>query len=108
MLLQNEPFDENVTRRALPLDLATLAGALARGDGTVALVGPNADQPQCGDYAAGGSWGGDKCGGGPLNNARTSSVLGGVKAALASAAAAEGGAAAASGVVCVRHMYRLI
>lgn len=24
---------------------------------SVAVIGPNGDQPQCGDYAAGGSWG---------------------------------------------------
>eukprot|EP00041_Stephanoeca_diplocostata_P038533 m.1523208 g.1523208 ORF g.1523208 m.1523208 type:complete len:962 (+) comp25232_c0_seq4:137-3022(+) len=46
---------------------------------SVAVVGPNGDQPQCGDYAAGGSWGGDRCGGGPINNGHTSSVVGGIK-----------------------------
>ena len=55
----------------LPLDSSTLK--------SLAVIGPNGDQPQCGDYAAGGSWGADKCGGGPINNNRTSSVLGGIK-----------------------------
>ena len=32
---------------------------------TLAVVGPNGDQPR-GDYAAGSSWGGDRCGGGPV------------------------------------------
>ena len=45
-------------------------------------TGQHADQPQCGDYAAGGSWGADNCGGGPINNARTVSALGGIKALL--------------------------
>ena len=71
MLLQNLPEPGSATP-VLPLDRTKIR--------TMALVGPNADQPQCGDYAAGGSWGGDHCGGGPVNNARTSSILGGIKA----------------------------
>ena len=74
-LLQNEldtvATSETGPRRVLPLS----KDALKR----LAVVGPNADQPQCGDYAAGGSWGGDKCGGGPINNNRTISVIGGIK-----------------------------
>ena len=31
---------------------------------------------------AGGSWGADNCGGGPINNNRTISVLGGIKAVV--------------------------
>jgi beta-glucosidase len=66
--------------RVLPLDAAKLRSVL--------VLGPNADQPQCGDYAAGGSWGGDRCGGGPINNARTSSIVGGIKRLLKLEAAA--------------------
>ena len=74
--------------RVLPLDAAKLRSVL--------VLGPNADQPQCGDYAAGGSWGGDRCGGGPINNARTSSTLGGIKHLLKLKAAAAAAAAAAA------------
>eukprot|EP01048_Picozoa_sp_COSAG05_P016807 COSAG05_NODE_2214_length_3381_cov_2.489945_3_plen_621_part_00 len=79
-LLQNEPVSLGGTASSgvgaaaapvLPLKMSELT--------SLALLGPNADQPQCGDYAAGGSWGGDHCGGGPINNNRTSSVLGGIK-----------------------------
>jgi beta-glucosidase len=66
VLLQNYPDHETKADAeavpVLPLDLARIK--------TLAVVGPNADQPQCGDYAAGGSWGGDVCGGGPINNNR--------------------------------------
>jgi beta-glucosidase len=47
---------------------------------SMALLGPNGDQLQCGDYSAGGSWGSDGCGGGPVNNQRSTSILGGIKA----------------------------
>ena len=56
VLLQNFPdasLDNNASVLPLSLDLSS-----------VAVLGPNADQPQCGDYAAGGSWGADNCGGG--------------------------------------------
>ena len=75
-LLQNE-VDAKLLPKAMKV-LPLTAGALAH----VLVLGPNADQPQCGDYAAGGSWGGDRCGGGPINNARTSSMLGGLKERL--------------------------
>jgi len=72
-LLQNEPDTATGGKSpVLPLDRASLK--------SLAVIGPNADQPQCGDYAAGGSWGSDKCGGGPINNNRTSSIIGGIKA----------------------------
>ena len=39
---------------------------------SIVLVGPNADAPRCGDYAAAG-----KCGGGTVNNRNVVSVLAG-------------------------------
>ena len=73
VLLQNEPDTAlGSSKPVLPLNPSALK--------SLAVLGPNADQPQCFDYAAGGSWGGDNCGGGPINNNRTSSVLGGIKA----------------------------
>ena len=50
VLLQNEPDTATGSQQpVLPLDAAKLK--------SIAIIGPNADQPQCGDYAAGGSWG---------------------------------------------------
>jgi beta-glucosidase len=53
----------------LPLDASRLK--------RVAVVGPNADAPRCGDYTAGGG-----CGGGNVNNRNVGSVLRELKAAL--------------------------
>ena len=66
-LLQNEP-DTSTHKPVLPLDSSTLK--------SLAVIGPNGDQPQCGDYAAGGSWGADKCGGGPINNNVSAATVG--------------------------------
>jgi hypothetical protein len=108
VLLQNEPIaavagtsaaytadaadtaDAAEKAPVLPFDLRTLK--------TLAVLGPNADQPQCGDYAAGGSWSGDHCGGGPINNKRTKSVLGGIKDLAAEAVRAAGGVAGMAGL----------
>ena len=54
VLLQNFPdIATGGTEPLLPLDAAKIK--------SVAVIGPNADQPQCGDYAAGGSWGMPPC-----------------------------------------------
>ena len=108
VLLQNEPItavsgtsaastadaadtaDAAEKAPVLPFDLRTLK--------TLAVLGPNADQPQCGDYAAGGSWSGDHCGGGPINNKRTKSVLGGIKDLAAEAVRVAGDAAGVAGL----------
>ena len=67
-LLKNE-------KSVLPLDAKTLR--------SLAIVGPNADTPRCGDYAAA-----TKCGGGTVNNRNVVSVLAGLKAELAGSAVA--------------------
>ena len=67
-LLKNE-------KRVLPLDATALK--------SLAVVGPNADTPRCGDYAAA-----TKCGGGTVNNRNVVSVLAGLKAELAGSAVA--------------------
>jgi beta-glucosidase len=77
VLLQNLPDKATAAAgsngtRVLPLDATKIK--------TMALLGPNGDQLQCGDYTAGGSWGSDGCGGGPVNNERSTSILGGIKA----------------------------
>ena len=73
--LAREAADQTMTLlknegSALPLEASSLA--------SIAVVGPNADAPRCGDYAAAG-----KCGGGTVNNRNVVSILAGLKAELA-------------------------
>ena len=64
-LLQN-------TGDVLPLSLGEI--------GSLAVVGPNSDNPRCGDYAACSH---TACGANTINNKNTVSILGGLKALLA-------------------------
>lgn len=79
----------NNSAGVLPLHLGSSDGTGGGGEGAiakVAVIGPNADYPRMGDYAAGGWTGGTPAGGGNINNANTVPVLEGIKKAAAAAA----------------------